>query len=103
MLGVLIDCRCATKAHRQHRWMGCKQASVAAYFCGLAIVHSKVLFQSLVDLASTLKHAWGGSTNHDVILAHLGSVEHGVECCHFVHSDRRQIQHLCYLCSSAQC
>ena len=96
LLGLLIAQRRSAWDDELYGRTGCIQAT---YCCSLAIVHSKMLFQGLVDFASTLKHAWGGSADHDVKLAHLGSVEHGVECCHLVHSDRRQIQNLRYLCS----
>ena len=62
-----------------------------------------MLFQCLVDVASTLKHARGGPTNHDMVLAHLGSVEHGIECRYLIHSDRGDIQDLCYLHRSNEC
>jgi hypothetical protein len=46
----------------------------------LSIVNTQVVLDSLIDSAGATEHAWGGSTHHDVVLSHLASVEHGVEC-----------------------
>ena len=65
--------------------------SDASYRCGLAIIHPKMLFQCLVDVSGTLKHARCCAADHDVVLAHFSSVEHGVEGRNLIHSDGRDI------------
>ena len=46
---------------------------------GLAVVHPQVVFDGLVDGSRAAEHAGRGATHHDVVLAHLASVEHRVE------------------------
>mmetsp|Transcript_14570 Transcript_14570/g.41511 ORF Transcript_14570/g.41511 Transcript_14570/m.41511 type:complete len:297 (+) Transcript_14570:941-1831(+) len=63
----------------------------------LPVVHAKLLFQRAVNLLAPLQHAWRGATHHDVVLANLAAVEHGVEGGHFEHADLGHTEHACDL------
>jgi hypothetical protein len=61
---------------------------------GLEFLHAHVVTQRLFDVPRAAKHARGGAAHHDVVLANLGAVEHGVERGHLVHADGRHLEHL---------
>jgi len=52
---------------------------------GLAILNVRKVFDSLHDVLSSSEHARSGSTDLEVVLADLSSVEHGVETGYFIH------------------
>ena len=45
----------------------------------MAVLDAQVVLDGLVDAASAAQHAGRGAADHDVVLAHLAAVEHGVE------------------------
>lgn len=50
-----------------------------AYWSGLAIVDTQVISQGLMDATCSTKHARSCAADHNMILANLASVKHGVK------------------------
>mmetsp|Transcript_13420 Transcript_13420/g.34620 ORF Transcript_13420/g.34620 Transcript_13420/m.34620 type:complete len:252 (-) Transcript_13420:46-801(-) len=62
---------------------------------GLAIIaEAEVLAQGILQGSGASDHAGGGAAHHEVVLAHLRPVEHGVEGGDLVHTDRGCLQQL---------
>jgi len=52
------------------------------------------VLHSLDDISRSTEHARGGTAHLQVVLADLGTVEHGVERCDFIHLHGRHVENL---------